>query len=86
MSIVEMIALVAAVTEFIKVKVLPKVEIKGVAAVILTAVITVGVVAFDFLQNSKPFDFIGFLTIAVQVFGASNLGYQLLKVSKPKLT
>lgn len=82
MTIIEMIAVVAAATEFIKIKVLPGVNIKGTAAVIMVAVVTLGVVAFDFIKNSKPFEILGFLTLAVQVFAGSNLGYQFLKVPK----
>jgi len=80
MTIVEMIALVAAVTEFIKVKVLSGLQIKGWIAVVLTAVVTLGVVGFDFLKQGKAFNVVEFLTIAVQVFAGSNMGYQLLKV------
>ncbi len=80
MTIIEMIALVAAVSEFVKIKLLAKLEIKGAWAVILTAVMTLGVVGFDYLKQGKAFNVIEFLTLAVQVFAGSNVGYQLLKV------
>ena len=80
MSIVEMVAIVAAVSEFIKVKFLARLDIKGPWAVVLTAVVTLGVVGYDYLNQGKAFNVLEFLTLAVQVFAGSNVGYQLLKV------
>ena len=80
MSVIEMIALVAAVSEFVKIKLLSKLEIKGTFAVILTAVVILGVVGFDYLKQGKAFNVLEFLTMVVQVFVGSNVGYQLLKV------
>ena len=93
MTLIEMIALVAAVTEFIKGKlakwiqrVFPRFEIKGKIAVILTAVVTLGVVAYDVIQSGRKFSVVAFISLAVQVFMGSNIGYQLLKVPKAKTT
>ena len=57
MSLAEMIALVAVVTEFIK-KVFAKfgVSIEGMVARILSWIVAAGVVAYDAIQNGKPFD------------------------------
>ena len=86
MTLIEMIALVAAVTEFIKLKLFPTMEIKGTKAVILTAVVTIGVVAYDVIQSGRKFSVVAFISLAVQVFMGSNIGYQLLKVPKAKTT
>ena len=80
MSVIEMIATVAAVSEFIKVKLLSKLDVKGPWAVALTGLVTLGVVGFDYLKQGKPFNIVEFLTLVVQVFAGSNVGYQLLKV------
>jgi uncharacterized membrane protein YjdF len=83
MNLAEMIAAVALVTQFLK-KILPRVNITGTIAVIVTAVATIGVVAYDYTSQSKPFDFFAFAITAIQVFIGSNAAYNLIKVARPK--
>ena len=82
MTIVEMIAMVAGITELVKVKIF-KGRVEGVGAVILAALASLGVVGYDYINNQKPFDF-GFFILAAQVFAGSSVGYQLLnRLRKP---
>jgi len=81
MSLAEMIALVAVVTEFIK-KVFAKfgVSIEGMVARILSWIVAAGVVAYDAIQNGKPFDW-SLVVILTQVIIGSNVGYKLVRGS-----
>lgn len=83
MNLAEMIASVALVTQFLK-KILPKVNITGTVAVVVSAVATIAVVAYDYVSQSKPFDFLAFAITAVEVFIGSNAAYNLIKVARPK--
>ena len=84
MNLAEMIAVVALVTQFVK-KILPKLNITGTLAIVLTAVSTLAVVTYDFVSQSKPFDFLAFAITAVEVFIGSNAAYNLIKVARPKV-
>jgi hypothetical protein len=79
MSIAEMIALVAVVTEFIK-KALAtvKVNLEGKAAMFVSWGVAAGVVLFDVIQNGKVFN-LALVAVLLQVIIGSNIGYKLLK-------
>ena len=79
MSVAEMIALVAVVTEFIK-KALAviKINLEGTAARIVSWLVAVGVVLFDVIQNSKPLNW-GLIVTLIQVIIGANVGYKLVK-------
>ncbi len=83
MNLAEMIAAVALLTQFIK-KLLPKLNITGTVAIIVTALATLGVVAYDYVSQSKPLDIFAALITAVEVFIGSNAAYNLIKVARPK--
>ncbi len=83
MNLAEMIAAVALITQFLK-KMLPMVNITGTIAVVLTAIASITVVAYDYVSQSKPFVIFAFAITAVEVFIGSNAAYNLIKVARPK--
>jgi hypothetical protein len=84
MDIAKMILEVAAVTQFIK-NALAKLninwKIQGAAAVVLSVLVSIGVVLTHWLQSGEPFNFALVITIIKVAIGA-NAGYSLLKVPR----
>lgn len=82
MTIPELVASVLVATQFLK-NLLNKigVNVQGTVAVILSALCSIGVVVFSYIQSSKPFD-VGMIILIVQVVIASNAGYSLIKVAR----
>ena len=83
MNVAEMIAAVALVTQFIK-KLFPNLQIKGVWAIVLAAIASVGVVGYNYMNQSIPFVFFPFLITTVEVFIGASAAYNLIKVARPK--
>lgn len=83
MNIVEMIATVGVVTEFIKRFLSKWMKIEDAWAVALSIVVSVGVVFYYYLTNQIPID-VNIIWIIIQVIAGANGGYNLLKVTRPK--
>ncbi len=81
MDVVTMTAAVAVVTEFLK-KALAKVNVtlKGAAAVVLSVVVTIGVVMFYAIQTGAAWNF-QLVVYVLEVAIAANMGYQFLELA-----
>ncbi len=75
MSTVELVAIVLAITQAIK----KAFKIKGIGAIVLTAVVSIGVVGYKYMAEGLPFEIIGFIGTLIAVFVAANGGYGLVK-------
>jgi ABC-type Mn2+/Zn2+ transport system permease subunit len=84
MTVAELAASTLVVTQFLK-NFLDKLKIKveGVGAVILSVLVSIGVVLFSYVQNGQALNF-GMIVLIVQVIIASNAGYSLIKVARNK--
>ena len=82
MSIAELIALAAVITEFVK-RSLRKfgVNIGTTGAVALSVIGSIFAVGYDVIQNDRAFE-LGILIVLIQVIFGSNLGYKILSSSK----
>ena len=81
MNIAEMIVSVGLVTEFIKkaVRAVLKIDIAGKGAVILSIIVSIGVVFVAAINTATPFTF-ALIPILIQVAIGANAGFALLKV------
>ncbi|MBE3120027.1 MAG: hypothetical protein IMZ50_14890 [Candidatus Atribacteria bacterium] len=84
MDIVALIAIVGVVTQFLK-KALSKVKIniEGKAAIVLSVLVSVGVVLVESIKFDMPLTF-ALVPVLVQVIVGANMGYSLLKVAGGK--
>lgn len=72
-EITVLVALVLTITQAFK-KVLTKLN-----PVILSAVCSIGVVAYHFVEKGIPFEIIAFLSVVFAVFAGANGGYGIVK-------
>ena len=84
MGLVEMVAIVAALSQLIKDWTKKVIEFKGGLAVLLTLVVSAGVVGYKYLTEHTPFDVGAYIALVVQVFLGANAGYKFLKVASGK--
>ena len=83
MTLIEMIAAVAVLSQYIK-EALFQGKVKKRWAVLLTLISSAAVVAFNYLNMHIPFNAADFILNLVKVFVGANGGYKLLKVVRPK--
>ena len=83
MDVLELVALVALVTQFVKKAVLKvfKVEIGGKAAIIASVLVSIGVVFVQAVQTETALG-LGLIPVLIQVIIGSNMGYSLFKVAR----
>ena len=83
-SIAEMVITVGLVTQFLKTA-LAKVNVvvEKTAAVVLSVVVSCGVVAYYWILSGDAFN-IGLIALVIQVAIGANAGYGLLKVARSK--
>ena len=83
-GIAELIAAALLVTQFVKKALVAlKVDLKGTAAIVLSVVASIAVVAYFAISTGTPFSF-ALIPIVIQVAIGANAGYSLLKVARPK--
>ena len=80
MGTVELVAIVLAITQAIK----KAFKLSGIAAMILTAVVSIGVVGYKYMAEGLPFEIISFIGLLIAVFVAANGGYGLIKRASGK--
>jgi hypothetical protein len=85
MNIAEMIVSVGLVTEFFKraFKSVFRIDIGGKAAVILSIIVSIGVVFVYAVNTATPFTF-ALIPILIQVAIGANAGYALLTLGRGK--
>lgn len=81
MNVPELILTVGLVTQFLK-KALGKlkIEVQGTGAVVLSVLVSIGVVLFQVVQTDAVIGF-ALLPVLIQVVIGANAGYSLLKVA-----
>jgi hypothetical protein len=84
MNVAALIVVVGLVTQFAK-KLLGKINLKieGTAAVVLSVVVSIGVVLVEAVKLDVPIG-IALVPVLIQVIVGSNMGYSLLKVASGK--
>lgn len=84
MDIVALIAIVGIVTQFLK-KALSKfkINIEGTGAVVLSVVVSVGVVLVEAIKLDMPLG-LALVPVLIQVIVGANMGYSLLKAAGGK--
>lgn len=84
MDIAVLIVMVGIVTQFLK-KALSKIKInvEGKAAIVLSVLVSVGVVLVEAIKLDMPLSF-ALVPLLLQVIIGANMGYSLLKVAGGK--
>lgn len=82
MTVAAAIAIVVAVVQFVKTKLLPTV-IQGAVAVVFTVIVSVGVTLYKYVAEGLPIDF-GAITFCIQVVVGAMGAYGLVKVAAGK--
>ena len=84
MNIAELIVAVGLVTQFAKKALLKlKVNVEGKAAIVLSVVVSIGVVLVEAIKTDAAIGF-ALIPVLIQVIVGSNMGYSLLKVMSGK--